>query len=175
MKKIDDNTFFKEASLLSDLWLHLKNICPYIVDLHGIIFEPGVILTRYQKEGNLEQALVVDHERKRQDPSYKCEFPFMTRLKFVHNICIALSHLHKLNIVHRDVVMSNLLLADNKDRVLLSNFSLTRKVVSSLGGPERSRWRSLKTHHQRPGYQKTAENFPYRQTSGAWGKWHRRL
>jgi len=121
--------FWNEARLLSKI----SNQCPFIINVYGVILKPNGIILSYQKEGNLEEALLEDRRKQEEDPSFKSEYPFMIRLNFIHNTCKALFHMHKMNIAHRDLAMRNLLLADDKKSVLLCDFSLARDVESLSG------------------------------------------
>merc|ERR550534_1025317 len=62
---------------------------------------------------------------------HETEFPFLRRLGYILDMCWALEVLHRNNICHRDVALRNLMLSNDKEHVLLSDFSLSRIMNSA--------------------------------------------
>jgi len=116
------SSFLQEMKLLQNASLHSE----FIVNVFGFIMEPKVILMEYHKNGSLDNALVKDFNKN--GGGEEAEFPFNIRLWFILQLCHAVLDLHKMNIVHRDLAVRNLLLSDDRKRVVLSDFSLARRV-----------------------------------------------
>jgi len=119
VKEVD---FFREVTLL----LKASKNCENIVNLIGFVRKPKVILMEYYKYGSLAAALEQDFVW--YGDGAKADFPFLCRLQFISQLCIAVEDLHKIGIVHRDIASRNLLLSDDRSRVLLSDFGLARTV-----------------------------------------------
>merc|ERR1719397_431654 len=88
---------------------------------------------QYHKEGGLEDALKKDFNNRldRSKTDFKSDFPFSLRLKFILQMTKAVVHIHKCNITHRDLAMRNLLLTDNRQEVVLTDFYLARGLSSA--------------------------------------------
>jgi len=119
---IRSSDFLQEMKLLQSASLHSE----FVVNVFGFIMEPKVILMEYHKNGSLDNALVKDFNKN--GGGEEAEFPFVLRLRFILQLCYAVLDLHKMNIVHRDLAVRNLLLSDDRKRVVLSDFSLARMV-----------------------------------------------
>merc|ERR1719317_660788 len=88
--------------------------------------EPKILLLEYYFNGSLDNALLKDFEKHGGDEG--AEFPILRRLAFIVQLCKAVSHLEKHNIAHRDLASRNLLLSDERQRVVLCDFSLARRI-----------------------------------------------
>jgi len=102
--------------------------CPSIVRMAGIFTTPMCLIMDYYVNGSLSGALLED--RKNVDLGMETEYPFLRRLGYILDMCTAVAELHQRNICHRDIAMRNLLLSDDKQHVLLADFSLSRVVAS---------------------------------------------
>jgi len=102
--------------------------CPSIVRMAGIFTTPMCLIMDYYVNGSLSDALLED--RKNVDLGKQTEYPFLRRLGFILDMCRAVTELHQKNICHRDIATRNLLLSDDKQHVLLADFSLSRVVAS---------------------------------------------
>jgi len=105
-------------------------ICANIAHLEGIVVNPKMLVLRYYKNGDLGTALVRDNQKFSCDSA--SDFPFLKRLTYIQDTCKAVDFLHSSNICHRDLSMRNLLLSDDKEHVLLTDFTLSRVVHGSL-------------------------------------------
>jgi len=120
---------FHEAKLLGQTSAN----CPQLITVLGVIKQPPVLIMRYLKEGNLERVLVEELNNRRDEnkPDFKPEFLWMLRMKFMLDMSKAVQHLHKNYIVHRDLAIRNLLLADDRKSVVLSDMGFSRSVPDS--------------------------------------------
>jgi len=119
-------SLLNEASIMRNSSL----ICANIAHVEGIIVNPKVLVLRYYKNGDLGTALLRDNEKFICDSA--SEFPFLKRLTYIQDTCKAVDFLHRSNTCHRDLSMRNLLLSDDKEHVLLTDFTLSRVVRGSL-------------------------------------------
>lgn len=126
--KIFKNRNSKAFTREVELFKRISCQSEHIVRMYGYVKEPPMLLMRYQKNGSLDNALVEDLENQQIDSGYIPKFSFMLRLRYIHNMCKAVSCLHLNKIVHRDLFMRNLLLSDDLQSVLLSDFGLAREV-----------------------------------------------
>jgi len=114
--------FVREANL----WQTVAEECNNIVNLIGIVLEPKVILMEYYRNGSLENALWEDYNQ--HGGGDGAEFTLLICLQFIVQLCNAVKHLQKHNIVHRDLASRNLLLSDNRQKVALADFGLARSI-----------------------------------------------
>jgi len=119
---ITTSDFLREANLQQTV----SENCNNIVSLIGIVREPKIILMEYYKNGSLDNALWEDYNQHVGDNG--AEFPILTRLQFIVQLCRAVEHLHKHAIVHRDLASRNLLLSDDRKKVALADFGLARRI-----------------------------------------------
>jgi len=119
-------SLLNEASIMRNGSL----ICANIAHVEGIIVKPKMLVLRYYKNGDLGSALVRDNEKFSCDSA--SDFPFLKRLTYIQDLCKAVDFLHRSNTCHRDLSMRNLLLSDDKEHVLLTDFTLSRVVHGSL-------------------------------------------
>jgi len=128
--------FFKEDVTTKDfvrettITNSCSSACAMIVNMFGIITTPKCLVTEYYENGSLSAALLKDY--KNVDRGQKTEFPFLRRLGYILDLCKAVTELHQRNICHRDIALRNLLLSDDKEHVLLADFSLSRIVSSAM-------------------------------------------
>jgi len=122
MAGVTTKAFVQEAKLLQTVSWN----CNYIVSFIGIVMNPKIILMEYYKNGSLDKALLEDYNQHGGDDG--AEFPILSRLQFISQLCCAVTHLHKHNIVHRDLASRNLLLSDDRKRVALADFGLARRI-----------------------------------------------
>jgi len=115
-------SLINEASIMSEL----SGMCANIVSVEGIIVKCKCLVLPYYRNGDLGTALMRDDQKV--NNGSKSEFPFFKRLKYIMDVCNALSFLHKSSICHRDLAIRNLLLSDDMERVLLTDFTLSRFV-----------------------------------------------
>jgi len=118
--------FIKESIIMNSV----SKRCENIVNMLGIIPMTRCLVMDYYKNGSLDIALLEDS--KNIEHGLKTEFPFIRRLGYILDMCRAVTDLHRRNICHRDIAMRNLLLSDDKQHVLLTDFSLSRVVKSAL-------------------------------------------
>jgi serine/threonine protein kinase len=119
---VTNEAFIQEAQLL-----HVASgTSKHIVDIVGIVMQPQVIIMKYYRNGSLDHALLGDFKSFRVGEAG--EFPITRRLKFIHELCLAVYHLHVIGIVHRDIASRNILLSDDRDRIVLADFGLARKM-----------------------------------------------
>lgn len=100
--------------------------CTTIVNIIGIMISPKCLVLEYYRNGSLDIALQEDNLN--MERGMETEFPLLQRLCYISDMCNAITHLHQRNICHRDIAMRNLLLSNDKTRILLSDFSLSRVV-----------------------------------------------
>lgn len=118
--------FLNEAKIMN----MCSNSCASIVNMFGITTTPNCLLMDYHVNGSLDIALLEDEQNIKD--GQKTEFPFLRRLGYILDMCKAVTELHLRNICHRDIAMRNLLLSDDKKRVLLTDFSLSEVVSSAI-------------------------------------------
>jgi len=119
-------SLINEASIMKQF----SRLCPNIACVEGIIVNPKCLVLQYYKNGDLGTALMRDNEKV--DSGSTSEFPFLKRLRYIRDACKAVSFLHKSCVCHRDLAMRNLLLSDDMEHVLLSDFTLSRVVGDVL-------------------------------------------
>jgi len=123
---ISTRDFVNEAKIMKSC----STACSTIVNLIGITTYPKCLVLAYYGNGSLDIALRKDNisvERGKET-----EFPFLRRLGYILDMCKAVHQLHRENICHRDIALRNLLLSDDKEHVVLTDFSLSRVVRSAL-------------------------------------------
>jgi len=123
---ISTKDFVNEANIMKSC----STACSTIVKLIGITTYPKCLVLAYYGNGSLDIALRKDNisvERGKET-----EFPFLRRLGYILDMCKAVHQLHRENICHRDIALRNLLLSDDKEHVVLTDFSLSRVVRSAL-------------------------------------------
>merc|ERR1719320_711317 len=108
-----------------------SNACATVVNLVGIITMPKCLVLEYYVNGSLDIALRKDKLNMKRGQK-ESEFPFLRRLGYILDMCKAVNQLHQVNICHRDIAMRNLLLSDDKENVVLADFSLSRIVSSAI-------------------------------------------
>jgi len=118
--------FIRETTLMNSC----SNQCKNIINMIGITVIPRCLIMDYYMNGSLDVALRKDRENVQL--GLETEFPFLRRLGYILDMCIAVTELHRRNICHRDIAMRNLLLSDDKKHILLADFSYSRKVKSAL-------------------------------------------
>jgi len=110
----------------------IMNSCSHasstVVGMVGILTTPKCLVMDYYVNGSLNVALLEDCKNVKR--GMKTEYPFFRRLGYILDMCKAVTELHQRNICHRDISLRNLLLSDDKEHVLLSDFSLSRVVTS---------------------------------------------
>merc|ERR1712060_25299 len=118
----------KDEDFLQEITLNLKasKTCNNIVRVIGFVMQPKVILMKYYRNGSL--AVALENDYKWQQVDLRSEFPILCRLRFILELSKAVRHLHKMGIVHRDLASRNLLLSDDRKRVLLGDFGLARRA-----------------------------------------------
>jgi len=119
---VKTKSFFQEVNILNSV----SGQCDYIVNVIGIVMKPKIILMEYYRKGSLDLALAHDYGQHAGNDGSK--FPILLRLKFMLQLCYAVKQLHKNCIVHRDLASRNLLLSDDNERVVLTDFGLARKI-----------------------------------------------
>jgi len=119
-------SLINEASVMKQF----SKLCANIACVEGIIVNPKCLVLQYYKNGDLGTALMRDNEKV--DSGSTSEFPFLKRLRYIRDACKAVSFLHKARVCHRDLAMRNLLLSDDMEHVLLSDFTLSRVVQDVL-------------------------------------------
>jgi len=124
--EIGTKDFINEATILQSC----SNACATIVNMVGIITTPKCLVLEFHKNGSLDEALREDNVKVKQGKD--TEFPFLRRLGYILDVCKAVNQLHRENICHRDIAMRNLLLSDDKEHVVLTDFSLSRIVSSAI-------------------------------------------
>jgi len=118
----------KDADFVQEVTLQLKasETCKNIVRVIGFVMQPKVILMEFYRNGSLAVALENDYNQNNVDVG--SEFPILCRLQFNLQLCGAVRHLHKIGIVHRDLASRNILLSDDRKRVMLADFGLARRA-----------------------------------------------
>jgi len=124
--EIGTKDFINEATILKSC----SNACATIVNMVGIITTPKCLVLEFHVNGSLDEALREDNVKVKQGKV--TEFPFLRRLGYILDVCKAVNQLHRENICHRDIAMRNLLLSDDKEHVVLTDFSLSRIVSSAI-------------------------------------------
>jgi len=118
--------FIRETTLINSC----SNQCANIINMIGITAIPRCLIMDYYMNGSLDVALRKDRENVQL--GLDTEFPFLRRLGYILDMCTAVTELHRRNICHRDIAMRNLILSDDKKHILLTDFSLSRRVKSAL-------------------------------------------
>lgn len=130
-KFIKDNVstrnFLDEATILKSC----STDCSTIINLIGITTAPKCLVLGYYVNGSLDIALREDTFNLK--TGKETEFPFLRRLGYISDLSKAVNYLHRKNICHRDIAMRNLLLSDDKEHAILTDFSLSRVVGCALG------------------------------------------
>lgn len=125
MYKPDIRALVNEANIIKSCSMS----CTTIVNILGIIISPKCLVLEFYKNGSLDIALREDNLN--MERGMETEFPFHRRLCYISDMCNAITHIHQKNICHRDIAMRNLLLSNDKTRILLSDFSLSRVINNS--------------------------------------------
>jgi len=123
--EIRASDFINEASIMKSC-----SACNSIVNLVGIITTPKCLVLDYYQNGSLDIAFLEDSIN--MERGNETQFPFLRRLGYILDLCHAVEALHQKNICHRDIALRNLLLSNDKKKVLLSDFSLSRIMNSAL-------------------------------------------
>jgi len=123
--KINSSEFINEASIMKSC----SSGCTSIVNLVGIITTPKCLVLDYYVNGSLDIAFIEDSIN--MERGNETEFPFLRRLGYILDVCWAVEALHRKNICHRDIALRNLMLSNDKEHVLLSDFSLSRIMNSA--------------------------------------------
>jgi len=116
-------SLINEASIMSKL----SGLCANISSVEGIMVKWKCLILPYYRNGDLGTALTRDDQKVKNGSA--SEFPFLKRLKYIWEACKAVSFLHRSSICHRDLAMRNLLLSDDMEHVLLTDFTLSRYVA----------------------------------------------
>jgi len=124
--EIGTKDFINEATILKSC----STACATIVNLVGITTTPKCLVLEFYENGSLDKALRKDNLNV--ERGMETEFPFLRRLGYILDMCKAVHQLHRENICHRDIAMRNLLLSDDKEHVILTDFSLSRIVSSAF-------------------------------------------
>jgi len=124
--EIRTGEFVNEASIMKSC----STGCTSIVNLVGIITTPKCIVLDYYENGSLDKAFLEDIINT--ECGNETEFPFLRRLGYILDICQAVEVLHRKNICHRDIALRNILLSNDKEHVLLSDFSLSRTMNTAI-------------------------------------------
>jgi len=124
--KIRASDFINEASIMKSC----SSGCTSIVNLVGIITTPRCLVLDYYQNGSLDIAFLEDNIN--MERGNGTEFPFLRRLGYILDLCHAVEVLHQSNICHRDIALRNLLLSNDKKKILLSDFSLSRIMNSAI-------------------------------------------
>jgi len=120
----------KQIELFNDEYKLMKKIGSHrnIVKLVDIYNQsPYVIVLEYCKYGSLLNQLIKRYNKK---PNILYNFKTQrgkTNYSILNDICNGLSHLHKKNIIHRDLSARNILLHSNKN-AKISDFGLSKKL-----------------------------------------------
>lgn len=125
-REISASEFINEATILNSC----STTCATVVNLVGIMTTPQCMVLEYYVNGSLDVALLEDSKRIQR--GMESEFPFLRKLGFIKDMCTAVNELHQKNICHRDIAMRNLLLSDDKEHVVLTDFSLSRIIGSGM-------------------------------------------
>jgi len=118
--------FINEASIMKSC----STGCTGIVNVVGIITTPKCLVLDYYVNGSLDVAFLQDNAST--ERGNETEFPFLRRLGYILDMCHAVEVLHQKNICHRDIALRNLLLSNDKEHILLSDFSLSRTLNSAI-------------------------------------------
>jgi len=123
---ITTNFFLREVANLQ------KTHHPNVVLFMGACVNPPCIVTEFMAGGTLYDVLHVNHVK----------LDIWIFLKFALDIAQGMTHLHSLNILHRDLTSKNILL-DEFQNVKISDFGLSREVEveMTLAGICNPRWR----------------------------------
>jgi len=124
--QIRASEFINEASIMKSC----SSGCTSIVNLVGIITTPECLVLDYYVNGSLDIAFLEDGIN--MERGIETEFPFLRRLSYILDLCSAVEVLHRKNICHRDIALRNLMLSNDKEHVLLSDFSLSRIMNSAV-------------------------------------------
>jgi len=123
---VSTRDFVRETTITNSC----SSACATIVNMFGIMTMPKCLVIDYHENGSLSAALQEDY--KNVGCGQKTEFPFLRRLGYILDLCKAVTELHQRNICHRDIALRNLLLSDDKEHVLLADFSLSRVITSAM-------------------------------------------
>jgi len=123
--EIRASDFISEASIMKSC----STCCSSIVNLIGVITTPKCLVLDFYVNGSLDIAFLKDNTN--MENGNETEFPFLRRLGYILDMCQAVEVLHRKNICHRDIALRNLLLSNDKEHVLLSDFSLSRIMNSA--------------------------------------------
>jgi serine/threonine protein kinase len=112
----------------------VSSTCNKIVTFTGVVLQPRILLMEFYEKGVLQKALTDELENRldKTTPGFQSHFPFKLRMKYLLDLTVAVGHLHKYNLVHRDLAMRNLLLSDDRKSVVLTDFGLARQVTTEL-------------------------------------------
>jgi len=116
--------FIRETKIMNSC----SHACSTVVGMVGILTTPKCLVLDYYVNGSLDVALLEDCKNVKR--GMKTAYPFFRRLGYILDLCKAVTELHQRNICHRDIALRNILLSDDKEHVLLSDFSLSRVVTS---------------------------------------------
>jgi len=117
--------FVSEASIMKAC----SSDCTSIVNLVAITTTPQCLVLDYYVNGSLDIAFLED--KMKMENGEETEFPFLRRLGYILDLCQAVDVLHRKNICHRDIALRNFLLSNDKEHIVLSDFSLSRILNSA--------------------------------------------
>ncbi|ETO06916.1 hypothetical protein RFI_30477 [Reticulomyxa filosa] len=110
--------FLKELQTSTEAFIH-----PNIIRYYGFCQTPFCLVMEYMEGGSVQEYL-------RHDKPQSIQISPLQRIMIARQAALGINHLHKHNIVHRDIAARNLLMDDpksNKDfRVVVSDFCMSR-------------------------------------------------
>jgi len=110
--------FLQEAELMSSIPPH-----PNVINLYGFCRSPLCILSEYLGGGSLYNLIFGEQD-----------ITMNQAIKFLIEIGRGLGHLHKHNVIHRDLACRNVLLREKSLECVVSDFGLSRKVEKNDSG-----------------------------------------
>lgn len=109
---------------------------PHVLDLIGVVLEQNdkykppqvALVTRFMANGSLKDICTRD------SPTFRSHISAETKIRFCYQAAKGVVHLHRNNVIHRDLACRNLLLDDKMD-VFVADFGFARRkqVASSKG------------------------------------------
>jgi len=139
LKIVGDESQFRER-FIREVHNLKKGNHQNIVMFIGACYKPACIVTEFMAGGSLYSILHSSN-----NPT-KVKYSFPLVLKMATDIALGFSHLHSMNIVHRDLTSQNILL-DEFGNVKISDFGLSREkptdgtMAMTNGGICNPRWR----------------------------------
>lgn len=109
---MDLDNFMREAKLMMGVSQH-KNV----IQILGFCSDPFCIITEFAEHGDLKAYLI----------KKKKHITFTTMINIIRGIAAGMSHIHKSNIMHKDLAARNILL-DANNNAKISDFGLSKQV-----------------------------------------------